>query len=74
MVSKGIYSDDHKKLITKLIEARVAANLRQADAAKLINKTQSYISKIEIGQKRIDLTEIKQLAKIYNKDIHSLID
>ena len=61
-------------MIAKLIEARLAAKLRQEDAAKLIKKTQSYISKIEAGQKRIDIIEIKDLARIYKRDFFSFLE
>jgi len=68
-MSKSIYTNEHKKLVRKLIEAREERGLRQEDAAKLLGKTQSYISKIEAGQRRIDLIQLKEFAKIYKKDL-----
>jgi transcriptional regulator with XRE-family HTH domain len=64
---KTIYSQEHKILVKKLIKAREDANLRQEDVAKLLGKTQSFISKLESGQRRIDLVQIKEFANIYKK-------
>ncbi|MGD0336203.1 MAG: helix-turn-helix transcriptional regulator [Candidatus Omnitrophota bacterium] len=72
-MDKTIYSEGHKALVKKLIEAREARKLRQEDAAKLLGRTQSYISKIEAGQRRIDLIQLKEFAKIYKKNLNFFI-
>ena len=68
-MDKTIYTKGHRELVKRLIEARKKAGLRQEDAAKLLRKTQSYISKIEAGQRRIDIIQLKEFAKIYKKDL-----
>ncbi len=72
-MDKTIYSEGHKALIKKLIEAREARKLRQEDVAKLLGRTQSYVSKIEAGQRRIDLIQLKEFAKIYKKKLDFFI-
>lgn len=72
-MSKSIYSADHKQIVVKLRKLRLAAGLDQIEVAKMLGKSQSYISKIESGQRRIDLIQLKQLAKIYKKDITYLL-
>ena len=66
-MKKTIYSEEHKYTIQRLITAREKANLKQEDVAKLLGKTQSFISKLESGQRRIDLVQLKTFAKIYKK-------
>lgn len=68
-MGKTIYSKGHKALIARMIKARKAVGLRQEDAAELLKKTQSYISKIEAGQRRVDIIQLKEFAKIYKKDL-----
>jgi len=68
-MDKTIYSKEHKALVQKLIEARENKKLRQEDVAKLLGRTQSYISKIEAGQRRIDLIQLKEFAKTYKKSL-----
>jgi DNA-binding XRE family transcriptional regulator len=72
-MDKTIYSAGHKALVKKLIEARKERNLQQKDVAKLLSRTQSYISKIEAGQRRIDLIQLKEFAKIYKKNLDFFI-
>ena len=72
-MSKAIYSKDHKYIIEQLKKARQEAGLEQEQVAKMLKKTQSYISKIESGQRRIDVIQLKEFAKIYKKDISYFI-
>ncbi len=72
-MEKTIYSKEHKALVNKLIKAREKLGLRQEDVAKLLGRTQSYISKIEAGQRRIDLIQLKEFAKIYKKNLNYFI-
>lgn len=69
-MSKAIYSKDHKYIVEQLKKARKEAGLEQAEVAKLLDKTQSHISKVEAGQRRIDVIALKEFAKIYKKDIN----
>jgi transcriptional regulator with XRE-family HTH domain len=73
-MGKTIYSKGHKVLVIKLIKARQEAKLRQEDAAELLGKTQSCISKIEAGQRRIDFIQLKEFAKIYKKSLSFFIE
>lgn len=51
-----------------LRQAREEAGLNQAEAASLIGKPQSFISKCESGERRIDVIELKAFAQLYSKD------
>lgn len=72
-MEKSIYTDEHKYLIEQLIKARKRAGLDQKKVAKLLDKSQSYISKIESGQRRIDIVQLKIFAKIYKKNLDFFI-
>lgn len=72
-MGKAIYSKDHKYLIERLKKARVEADMEQSEVAKQLGRTQSYVSKIEIGQRRIDIIQLKEFAKIYKKDLEFFI-
>lgn len=68
-MSKVIYSKDHKYIIERLKVARVEAGLDQIEVAKLLGKTQPYISKMESGQRKIDVITLKEFARIYKKPL-----
>ncbi|MFA5145061.1 MAG: helix-turn-helix transcriptional regulator [Candidatus Omnitrophota bacterium] len=72
-MDKTIFTKSHKDLVGKLIKARKAAKLRQVDAAKKLGRTQSYISKLEAGQRRIDTVQLKEFAAIYKKKLQDFL-
>ena len=72
-MSESIYSKDHKDLIERLKKARREAGIDQVDVAKKLGKSQSYLSKIESGQRKIDVVQLKKFAKLYKKDINYFI-
>ncbi|MCK9186256.1 helix-turn-helix transcriptional regulator [Candidatus Gracilibacteria bacterium] len=69
----SIHSKEYADLISRLIKARQDSGLTQAQVAKILKKPQSYLSKIETCQRRVDALEIKTLAKIYKSDISDII-
>ena len=72
-MGKSIYSKEYKGVVNKLKKARQKAGLKQEEVASKLKKPQSFISKIESGERRVDVAELKQLAKIYKKDINFFI-
>lgn len=72
-MNKVIFTQDHKLVIKKLKEARLSVGLDQKKVAQKLGKTQSFISKIESGQRRVDIVQLKEFAKIYKKPISYFI-
>ncbi len=72
-MKKDIYSSGHKFLAQQLKIAREASGFDQKKVAELLDKTQSYVSKIETGQRRIDVIQLQGFAKIYKKKIEFFI-
>jgi len=68
-MDKTIYTKDHKFIIEQLKKARNDSGFDQEKVAELLGKTQSYVSKIEAGQRRIDIVQLKEFAKIYKKEL-----
>jgi transcriptional regulator with XRE-family HTH domain len=69
IMPKTIYSEEHRILVERLKKARKEAGLDQEAVAKLLGVTQSYISKMEAGQRRIDIVQLRRFAKVYKKKI-----
>lgn len=72
-MTQTIYSKEHKYIVKQLKKAREQADLSQEQVAKILNTTQSYISKIESGQRKIDVVQLKKFAKIYKKSLDFFI-
>lgn len=72
-MTKTIHSRKYKDLIERLKTARLEAGLTQVQVAKKLKKTQSYISKVEAGEQRVDVLELKMFADLYKEDINYFI-
>ena len=68
-MNKIIYSKEHRYLVKQLKKARKEIGLSQEQVANFLHRTQSYISKIESGQRKIDIIQLKKFVKIYKKNI-----
>ena len=73
MPSKSIYNPNYSILIASIQEARVVAGLSQKDLAKMLGVSQSTWSKIENGERRIDLIELRQFCKCVKVDFLDFI-
>lgn len=72
-MKKILYSKDQIFLIERLKKARQDLKLTQTDVARKLKVTQAYISKIESGQVRLDIFQLKAFAKLYKKDVNDFI-
>ena len=72
-MSKSIFTKDYKEIINRLKQARVDAGFSQQAVANKLNKPQSYVSKIESGERRLDVAEVKKFAEIYKKEVSYFI-
>ncbi|OGX31204.1 MAG: hypothetical protein A3D27_01250 [Omnitrophica WOR_2 bacterium RIFCSPHIGHO2_02_FULL_46_37] len=72
-MKKAIYSKEYKYLVSQVKKAREEAGLDQKKIAKLLGRTQSYVSKVESGQLRLDIIQLKEFARIYKKRLDFFI-
>jgi len=61
---KTIFSGEQEKLRELLREVRRSAGLNQVELAKKLKRPQSYVSKYEIGERRLDLIELREICLI----------
>jgi len=52
-----------RRLAALLRQVRIEAGLTQTQVAELIGQTQSYVSKYEHGEQRLDLIEVEAVCK-----------
>jgi transcriptional regulator with XRE-family HTH domain len=68
-MSRTIQSKEYGVIIEKLRQARLDSGLKQIEVAKKLKRPQSYVSKIEAGEQRVDILELKKFAELYKKDV-----
>lgn len=61
------HPDAYRRMLAKLRAAREAAGLTQADVAERLGVPQTFVSKVETGERRIDPFELMELAALYGK-------
>lgn len=69
----SIHKEEYRLLIKALVRARKAAGLTQEEVADKLGVHQSFISKIESCQRRIDVLELKKIAGIYGIQLEDII-
>ncbi len=52
-----------------MVEAREKAGLTQVEVAARLGKPQSYVSKYERGERRLDFAEFVELAEVLSVDV-----
>lgn len=67
-MAKTLGTEQHKALIAMLIAKREAAGLTQAQLAEALGEYQSFVARLESGQRRVDVIELIELARILGFD------
>ena len=65
-LSKTLGTSRHRALIAFLTAKRKAAGMSQSELAKALGEYQSFIARMESGQRRVDVIEYERLAEILN--------
>lgn len=61
-MTKSVFSQEYEKLQRLLIAARQQGGLTQTDVAAVLGKPQSFVSKYERGERRLDVVEFLEVA------------
>jgi transcriptional regulator with XRE-family HTH domain len=67
-VKKALYERNYATFTNLLKEERGGAGLTQAELAKKLLRPQSYVSKYERGERRIDIVEFLEIAQAVGFD------
>lgn len=70
---KTIFTEEHKVLVSKIRNARLSSGMNQAEVSKKLGVSQSYLSKLETGQIRIEAIQLKRIANFYKKSLSYFI-
>jgi transcriptional regulator with XRE-family HTH domain len=72
-LTKSVFTPTYAKFRELLIEAREQAALTQAELAQRLKKPQSYVSKFERGERRLDVVEFLEVARVIGIDPFQLL-
>ena len=72
-VSRYTTSSDQRRLRELLRKVRMEAGLRQEDLAKRLKQSQSFVSKYESGERRLDLLELRQICAVVGISLEDFV-
>jgi len=61
-MTKSLYTEKQQRFCNLLIEARQQRGLTQIDVCKKLARPQSFVSKYESGERRLDVLEFLEVA------------
>lgn len=67
------HAAEYRVLVGTLRESRQASGLTQGQLAERLGKPQSYVSKVERGERIIDLVEIRWWCRALGADLTTLV-
>ena len=65
---KTLRTKGHRSLIDILVESRKQAGLTQRDLAARLKRPHVFIGRIEAGERRIDVIEFIEIARVMGLD------
>src|ERR1044072_473273 len=72
-VKKNIRLNQQKKLLVLLRGIRVEAGLTQSELASRLGTDQTFISKYESGERRLDILELREVCQVIDIDFVAFI-
>jgi transcriptional regulator with XRE-family HTH domain len=73
-VKKTLNKKEYKIFLEQLYRLRLGSGLRQLDLADKLKAPQSFISKIESGERRIDLIELREICIALGSNLNDFIN
>jgi transcriptional regulator with XRE-family HTH domain len=70
----SVHSPRYRRVLKRLRQARLDAKLTQPQVAAALRRPQSYVSKCESGERRVDVIELQDLAKLYRRPVTYFLD
>ena len=61
------------QFLKKLRAARLEAGLTQQEVARSLRRPQSFVSKCESGERRVDVVELERFARLYGKRLEDFL-
>ena len=72
-MTASAFSEEYGRFVQLLVAARREAGLTQVEVASMLNKPQSFVSKYENGERRLDVVEFLHIARAIGFDYPALL-
>ncbi len=72
-MEKSQHTSRYCKLLLELKLARIRAGMTQIEAATKLKTYKTYVSKVEQGERKLDVVELADLCKLYKVTVGELL-
>jgi DNA-binding helix-turn-helix protein len=72
-MTKSVFTKEYKFMLEQLVKARKKAGLSQRELSEKLNMPSSFVGKYELGERRLDIIEVLQIAMVLNINTSRLI-
>ena len=73
MPTSTLHKKENELLTTMMREMRISAGLTQAECAMALAKPQSFVSKVEGGNQRIDLIQLREYCNVCGTSLTNFV-
>jgi transcriptional regulator with XRE-family HTH domain len=72
-MDKSIFTQEYAVLLELLRQARAAAGLTQIQLAQRLGRSQSFVTKMESGDRRLDLIQLRTVCRALGTDVVAFV-
>jgi ribosome-binding protein aMBF1 (putative translation factor) len=72
-MEKSVHTTEYAALLELLREARRAAGISQVELAARLKKSQSFVSKIEVGETRVDVIQLRTILRAIGTNLREFV-
>lgn len=72
-MSRSAFTGLYRRMCGQLVQARKSRNLTQIELARQLGQHQSFVSKLERGDRRIDVVELLEILAVLGVDPASFV-
>ena len=72
-MKKKVYIAQRGRLVNLLREVRLEAGLTQTELAMRIGRDQTFVSKYESGQRRLDVLEVREICQVVGSTLEVFV-
>ncbi len=73
-LQKSIHTSDYEVFLRLLRRVRAEAGLTQSELAQRLGQTQSFVSKVERGERRLDVVELRWFCDAMGVPLVEFVD
>lgn len=72
-MEKSVFTGEYTVLLDLLKECRRDANVTQVELAERLGQSQSFVSKVERGERRLDVIQLRTICRILGTNLPDFI-